>query len=284
MAEKCAQFVEVSCPLCQSDDWDLYVWAPSHYGKEKLRVVRCRKCRMIYTSPRVADVEETIESRGVLDRHFLPDVLRRKRMTANLQLGMLAKIAPGRRLFDFGAGEGVLVAEAIRLGWEAVGHDLNRGLVAAANRRWDFNALHSGSLDDFALAKEGSFDAVVSNQVFEHLCRPVETGRKLVSMLRPGGVLYLDVPNVGQFRERWKRGDTLDPTAHVNHFTPATLMKLMNLLACRVIYCSAAPSLVQFYSRLGLKKACYALGRLTKRLLPPIGTGVCVMGEKRRLP
>jgi len=183
-------------------------------------------------------------------------------------------------LLDFGAGNGALVAEASRLQWGAVGLDLNQGLVAAANEHWGFDLLISKHLDDFAVDHLSQFDVITSNQVFEHLCDPVSIGDTLVSMLRPGGVLHIDVPNVYQLRERFTRGKTLDPTAHLNHFSLVTLKKLMIRIGCRIVYASAAPSLVRFYHRLGFRRSCYALGRLTRRILPPVGTGVCVIGKK----
>ena len=112
---------------------------------------------------------------------------------------------------------------ALEAGWDAVGYDLNHGLVEAANRHWGFKACKAGRLEEIEEAFAGAFDAVLTNQVFEHFQRPLETGMKLVGLLKAGGVLYIEVPNVRRPREWFQRGATLDPTAHWCHFQTATM-------------------------------------------------------------
>lgn len=272
---------EVPCPLCGTHNWREYTWAPSHYGPERFRVTKCRDCGMIATNPQSTGYANTIEQRGVLNRHFAEANLARLRRVGRLMLTLLEPLTTGRRVLDFGCGEGSLVYEARRSGWDALGCDLNRGLVEAANQHWGFNALSAGSLDEFIASNTALFDAIVSSQVFEHLQQPVAVGLRLVSLLKPGGVLLIDVPNARQLKERFRRGDTLDPTSHWSHFTLETLQGLFTRIGCVVVYASAAPSLVNLYHRLGLTTACYPLARLTKRVLPAIGTGACVIGRRR---
>ncbi len=235
---------------------------------------------MIFTNPQAIRYEQRVQERGTLKVHFLERRLSRARVGVRFQLGLLARFARGRRLLDFGAGNGVAVDEGRKLGWDAHGVDLNRGLAAAANEYWGFDAIYGGSLSEYGATSPKPFDAIISNQVFEHLHHPLEVGRSAVSLLNSGGVLFIDVPYAKQPAELVSRGKTLDPTAHVNHFTVRTLQELMGRVGCGVVYCSAAPSLVQLYRRFGMRRLCYPLGRISKRLLPPIGTGVCVIGRK----
>jgi 2-polyprenyl-3-methyl-5-hydroxy-6-metoxy-1,4-benzoquinol methylase len=234
---------------------------------------------MIFTNPQPPNYVQQVAHRGVLARHLVPEFLERLRRTARFVLDLLQPLASGSRLLDFGCGEGVLVHEARRIGWNAIGLDLNQGLVHAANAHWGFAALLSGSLDEFLRSRPDPFDVIVTSQVFEHLQQPVEFGRQLVSLLKPSGLLYIDVPNVRQLGERLARGRTLDPTAHWNHFSLATLSTLVTRLGCNTVYASGAPSLIEYYHRARLGPLIYPLGRLSKRLLPGIGTGVCVVGR-----
>ncbi len=271
----------VPCPLCGSDRWSVYVRAPSHYGPEKHQVTRCADCGMIFTNPQLTTYEKQVEKTGVLHRHLDPEQLRGASRQAALQLSLIAPFVPGHQLFDFGCGAGALVNEAKKAGWDAVGLDLNRGLVQAANAHWKFDALKSGFLDEFIASNQTSFDAIVSNQVFEHLQDPVKIGCQLVGLLKPGGCILIDVPNVFQLGEWRKRGQTLDPTSHWSHFSAKTLSNLIQKIGCDVVYRSAAPALVGLYQKLGLGKQAIRAGRWTKGILPPVGTGVCVIGKKR---
>ena len=281
MNRSAEKWEEVPCPLCGSDQRRLYVRAPSHYGPEKLRVTKCLDCGMIFTNPQLVRYEEKVERRGALDPHFNSERLRMARQKAQLRLSILSQHSVGRSVLDFGAGAGAFTRLAVDEGWDAVGLDLNRGLVEAANSHWGFDAIVAGHLDQFAASNKGSFDAVMANQVLEHIQKPVDLGRTLVSLLKPSGVIYIDVPHVHCPAEWFNRGKTLDPTAHCNHFSTRTLRQLVRDIGCRTVYSSAAPGLVGLYQRLGLGKFSLALGRLTKKVFLPLGSGVCVIGRKR---
>ena len=273
--------MEVSLyPNCDGTDLTLYLYAPSHYGPEKLKITRCRACGMTFTNPQSVSYETRVTERGVLDRHFDPSRLETAKLLASFHLSYLARLAPGRRILDFGCGEGAFVSQARQEGWSAVGVDLNAELVRSANEYWGFNALHHLSLDRL-LTTGWAFDAIYSNQVFEHLRRPVETGRALATLLAPGGVMFLDVPNAKQAAEVLNPGTTLDPTSHFNHFTVETLSQLVEKVGCLPLYQSGSPGLVTAWPRLGMGRWAISLARLTRRLLPDVGSGVCVIGRKR---
>jgi 2-polyprenyl-3-methyl-5-hydroxy-6-metoxy-1,4-benzoquinol methylase len=164
-------------------------------------------------------------------------------------------------------------------GWSAVGIDLNEGLIESANNFWGFNALQAASINDL-LDRGLRFDAIYSNQVFEHLRKPVAAGSALMKLLKPGGVVYIDVPNAAQFTEHIRRGATLDPTSHFNHFTIGTLRQLLELIGGECVYSSAAPGLFRAWCRVGLTRFAVPLTRATRMILPGIGAGVVVIGRK----
>jgi SAM-dependent methyltransferase len=234
---------------------------------------------LTFTNPQFVALEAHVEQRGVLDPHFAPSRVERKRRDAQFVLAMLSPLSPGRRVLDFGCGAGVFVAEALRAGWDAVGVDLNRRLAEAGNDRWDINSLHGGPLEEFCARGMPAFDAVVAYQVFERITRPLEIGAQLVRLIRPGGVLYVDVPHARQPREWLRPGATLDPTAHVNHFTYRSLRGFFERLGCTVIFSSAAPALLGLWRRAGLGVRAARLGAVAKRLLPPVGSGLTMVGR-----
>jgi 2-polyprenyl-3-methyl-5-hydroxy-6-metoxy-1,4-benzoquinol methylase len=272
--------IEVPCPLCSSKSLYLYTDAPSHYGPEKHSVSRCSECGMIFTNPQSKTYLEEVENRGALARHFQPKVIKGMCRQAHFLLRLIKPFSSGNRLLDFGSGAGGMVHTALHEGWDAIGYDLNGGLVAAANDHWQFSALQTGPLEEFYTKYTGAFDAIISYQVFEHLQEPLITGKRLFSLLKPGGILLIDVPNVFQPGEWFSKGRTLDPTAHWCHFSTATLSTLIRKIGCEVVYSSAAPSLVSLYHKMGMTKMCFGLGLLTKRVLPPLGSGVCVIGRR----
>ena len=271
---------EVACPLCRSGSNPLYVWAPSHYGPEKFRVTRCQNCSMIFTNPQPVTYTTEVAQRGVLDRHFRQQKSHGAAAWRPWGLSVLAPHIKGRRVWDFGCGEGAFVAEARADGWDAVERpDLNRGLVTRANEFWKFDALQPGSLDEF-LATRPALLTRSSRRRCSSTAASIDIGRQLRGLLKPDGPLYIDVPNANQLME-WRRlGVTLDPTAHWNHFTVPTLRRLMAEMGFTVVTASGAPSLVNVFHRLRLGRVANRLGRMSRRWLPPIGSGVSCLRRR----
>ena len=100
------------------------------------------------------------------------------------------------RLLDIGCGNGHTLANFARRAGEALalagldfspaGVELSRELVPQAELR---------CCDFLAEDLPGGYDFLLSLGVFEHLEDPRPALRKAVSLLAPGGVMYLDVPN-----------------------------------------------------------------------------------------
>jgi hypothetical protein len=57
-------------------------------------------------------------------------------------------------------------------------------------------------------------------------------------------------------------------------------MKLMGRIGVNVVCASCAPLLVNVYGRFVSMSSAVRLGYWTKRCMPLIGTGVCVIGQK----
>jgi SAM-dependent methyltransferase len=131
----------------------------------------------------------------------------------------------GRSLLDFGCGSGWYMQQMAERGWNVVG--------------FEFNAEHAARVSDAislpvlagATALEqctGQFDLVTMNFVFEHLTEPHRTLDLVARTLKPGGQLYISVPNIeGReaklFKDRWFH---LDPPRHLTFFTKQMLREM----------------------------------------------------------
>ena len=127
-----------------------------------------------------------------------PRHVRRAGVTALDRLALLGRWLPasqtGRSLLDVGAGGGEFVYLAARQGFAARGVEPNEGYSAFAREAYGVDVA-TGVLHDVA---DGSADLVSLFHVFEHLPRPLEAMAQIARILRPGGMLFLEVPNILQ--------------------------------------------------------------------------------------
>ena len=118
------------------------------------------------------------------------------------------RVPEGARILDFGCGSGVYLEAMTKDGYRAVGVDLSDVMIAQARERCKKSAcdveFHIGSLLETADSL-GLFDAIIGSSVFEYLVEPSLHMVKLRSLLRPGGIVLLTVPNFNSRRKRWER-------------------------------------------------------------------------------
>lgn len=132
---------------------------------------------------------------------------------------------PPGALLEIGCGDGTFLAAAARNGWCTSGLDFDAAAVAAARQRGVDAQV--GELTSGRYAAE-SFDAIVMNNVIEHLWNPRETLAECHRLLRPGGRLVMVTPNFDslgrrRFGRNW-RG--LEPPRHLYLYTARSLRSL----------------------------------------------------------
>lgn len=133
---------------------------------------------------------------------------------------------PGARLLDVGFGSGLFLEMVRDLGWTVVGVDPDPIAVETAQLRG--LDVQQGGIE--ALADQvASFDVITLNHVIEHLHEPRKTIELAFTLLKPGGMLFLETPNIESagHLEFGKDCLSLDPPRHLMLFTWASLESLL---------------------------------------------------------
>lgn len=123
----------------------------------------------------------------------LAGLLPMQREALDAQFRWLPKPERGQRLLDFGCGNGEFLLKAREAGWQVVGVDMDSNAVAKACELG--LEVYQGSTEIFD-AETASFDAITISHVIEHVHEPRELLFTAQRLLRPGGTLYLDTPNI----------------------------------------------------------------------------------------
>ena len=150
----------------------------------------------------------------------------RLRRTADSRMRFIPRASAGRRLLDVGAGNGDFLLQARSAGWDVVGVEPDAAAVASARRAG--LDVRQGGID--ALSDQpASVDVITMNQVIEHVHDPRRVLGVAYQLLRSGGLLFLETPNVSsdghrRFGRHW-RG--LEPPRHLVLFNWDSLERLL---------------------------------------------------------
>ena len=132
----------------------------------------------------------------------------------------------GGRLLDLGCGNGAFLLRARSAGWETVGVDLDPQAVKAAHKHG--LDVRLGGVEILDPVSE-QFDVITMSHVIEHVHDPLKVLAACACLLRPGGLLWLETPNIcsvghDEYGPHW-RG--LEPPRHLVIFSPAALEKAL---------------------------------------------------------
>ncbi len=199
------------------------------------RVVACRECRLQFAEryPDDAEADSDIYSHA----YFSPAIANtahRERIFVALLEQVESVLKRRGRLLDVGAGEGTLLRVAAARGWDVEGTEISSAMVRHV-RDGSNLTIHHGAIEGIALSSQ-SFDAVILNHVLEHVRNPRTTLATIGHLLRPDGVVRIEVPNLASLSSRLKTvqsrlGLKRNPWKHYatgHHFwffTPATLSR-----------------------------------------------------------
>ena len=189
--------------------------------------IKCARCGVATTSPWPSDEQlgaayavwyrpEGGRFSGLGDK-----VLARTRSALATKLN---RVLPGGPVLDVGAGDGTLVGAFRKQGREAVGVDPYYTGTSPHIRATE--------LEDMT----GSWSAVIFWHSLEHVRRPVRSLRHAASLVAPGGMLVVAVPNAASlqarlFGDQWL---ALDLPRHLVHITPTALVSQLEELGFTV--------------------------------------------------
>ncbi len=225
----------LSCLICQKKRFTVV--------RRKLRydiardVLRCANCGYVFLRPlskgRRAfyegkyrkiygpSLKKTSTSRDIFNT-YLPyqgDIIRR----------VTHLLKPNTKVLEVGCSAGHFLSSIRKLAKTRVGIELNTQDVAFIRRNLDF-PVYDRPIESLTIP-EGPFDLAVSLQVLEHIDDPVSFLRGIAKHLKPGGWLYLELPNLHDiildgFRSKGY-ADFYFREPHVSYFTASTLKRLL---------------------------------------------------------
>ncbi|HZH52843.1 MAG TPA: class I SAM-dependent methyltransferase [Microvirga sp.] len=223
-----------SCPLCESVDIPVLVKADCSRHplyKAPLSSVmqwhRCDTCKHVFTSGYFTPEALSIVFGGTHENQRVGHDFERQRHVSGRMVQQVARHVPDGDWLDVGFGNGSLIFTADEFGFTAVGIDLRVDNVEGLKRA----GFEAHCVDMTELDMPGRFSVISMADVLEHIPFPKEALSAARRLLRPGGVLFLSMPNMGAFAWRALDSARANPywgeLEHYHNFTRDRLYLLL---------------------------------------------------------
>ena len=229
----------VPCRLCGSTRSRRYA------VKFDLDLAKCRSCGLVYAHPRLTDADvmkryspeyfygEYLPVFRADDKGYDPDLVRGH---YRLYLTLLGEQSvPGGRLLDVGCGAGFFLKAAEEAGWAVEGVEVSPTAADYANRVLSLK-VHRTKVEDAGFAPD-TFDVVTLLDTIEHLGNPARAMAEIFRILKPGGRMILNTPDLKSLSRRvlGKSWAVLTPAEHLQYYTAKTLRRTLAGAGFRII-------------------------------------------------
>jgi SAM-dependent methyltransferase len=221
------------CIVCQSLNAPLsFRTRDRHYGIQgEFNIVRCADCGLVHLDP--VPTADELAAFYSQDYYAYQPVRKDSRLKALSKQILRTKIEthnpphlqPGDFL-DIGCGSGEYLHKMQAKGWTVKG--VEPSTFGAEEGRQSGLDIFRGTLHEAKFLPD-SFDYVRSNHSFEHMPNPVEVLDDIYRILRPGGKLFIGVPNIASipYRIFGKYWWYLGVPVHTYNYTVPTISTLM---------------------------------------------------------
>ncbi len=240
---------QVVCTICRNDNAQPFPWGDYHLNLlPPFHVVRCQGCGLLYLSPRPDSTTRHRLMQGSVPDILLPysmktanyasvtrsrEPLFRKRLRQMLALSNHKDFSTSQPILDVGASSGTFTLLARQQGWHAFGVEPDETSVKTAHKQGI--TFPQGVAEHLPYPNE-TFALVHSHHVFEHLANPFQATQEAWRVLKPGGFLFIEVPNQFDnimfhrdilFRRVPQRERNIRSIHHLWFFSPQTLKRLI---------------------------------------------------------
>lgn len=196
-------------------------------------VVRCISCGLIYVNPRPKKSKILTDYSKAKEDIYINEKEARMKTFKN-SLKIIQKYKKTGVLLDVGCAAGFFLKVVQRQGFEVYGIEPNKWLADWGRKNLKLN-IASKSFEESDFPKD-FFDVVTFWDVLEHTINPLETLEKTNRVLKKGGILMLNYPDINSlpakiFGKHW----WFIISNHLFYFTPDTISKMLKKTGFEII-------------------------------------------------
>lgn len=238
------------CLLCKRNRWkSLDQFTANARLVFPGRIIQCRYCGLARLSkfPTTAALSDYYAGQAYLSEYAAAGISmvtedKEVQEALHQRLAYLQSLRSAHgRLLDIGASTGTFLSMARQSGWEVSGVELGDDGVRVARERHGID-LHHGAIETAPFAAD-SFDVIHASHVLEHLSEPQIFLGHVHRLLKPGGVIAIEVPSELGDMFSWIQQSILRrppvtapvPSPHLFFYTPRSLELLLRQSGFRIL-------------------------------------------------
>lgn len=201
---------------------------------------QCLNCSFVFTSPQFSPqaLAKIYTANASYFEHYQDDstqAAQARRQSFLVEIRRLKQLTSPGSILDLGCSGGFFL-KALGPSWQRIGVDIDPHAIKFAKKLLGQKArLFNQQFEKINFPKN-SFDVVILRGTIEHLPNPKTILKRIFPILKPGGLLALNTPNIDSFCARLYRRNfrMIDPIHHIWYFSPSTIKRILNQIGFQV--------------------------------------------------
>jgi 2-polyprenyl-3-methyl-5-hydroxy-6-metoxy-1,4-benzoquinol methylase len=203
--------------------------------KDSIDVHRCGHCGLIYVGE-MQQNEDLVKHYS--DQYFAPYLATK---SIHLKKRFKKRIEEIRQLYypgtilDVGCGAGFFLQLAQETGYNTQGVELSGYAAGYARKKFGLSVFN-GDIADAPFDKE-SFDIITLWHILEHVHDPRQFLGEVHRLLKPNGLMAVEVPNIGSpvARMAGVNWELMAPKEHFYYFNTSTVRQYLEMLKFKIV-------------------------------------------------
>jgi SAM-dependent methyltransferase len=220
------------CPLCSGQRIEHFMTATDrfHGRKVEYQLMRCPACLYIWLANPPKPEEMWFHYSEDYHRAIMAGGEGSALSRWQRQRDTVARYKNGGAILDIGCSSGAFLGTMKGGSWKLFGIDMEASTAEKAKAATGAEIFVGEALD--APFPDESFDVITGFDVLEHVYHPNAFLTKILQWLKPGGIVYLGLPNIDSWEARalgtfWYG---LELPRHLSFFSPRSLRHAMTSL------------------------------------------------------
>lgn len=239
------KFERVPCNLCGTNDYSVFLESPQRvkpegslfsatsYAVAGERLVRCRVCGLIYVNPRLPRQKILDQYRVGEEEMYVREAEARAASFAR-SLRIIQAYKKEGKLLDVGCAAGFFLKVAQEAGFEVYGVEPNLWLAEWGRKNLSLEVA-PGPFEEVPFPPN-FFEVVTFWDVLEHLADPFSALQKTNAILKEGGIVVINYPNIGSLSARiFGKNWWFIVSSHLYYFDRKTMRRMLNEAGFRVL-------------------------------------------------